>query len=520
MRTSRGAWSVAGLVAGVAGLATSYCVAMVMTIRDSPVVAVVEQVIKLVPGGVTEKAIRLLGALDKPLLVLVVLLAIGAAFAWAGRLARRSWWRPLLVYVVLAAVGAAAVLRQRGAGAVDLLPVGVGLGTWVVALTVLVEPLRRAELVDAAATERDAAGDLPALSRHTRRGFVLRAGLLTAVGGALAVFGRSVGQGRRAVEKTRRLLKLDGVTEGQVPVRARVDLDEITPWRTPNDDFYLIHTALVVPAIAPTDWTLRITGMVDRPLEITYAELVQREITESWVTLTCVSNEVGGDLVGNAWWSGVRLADLLAEVGVQEGADAVKQTSDDGWTCGTPLEALTDDRGAMLAVAMNGRPLPVEHGFPVRTVVPGLYGYVSATKWVRELEVTRFEDFEAYWTGKGWAERGPIKLASRVDVPRSGAEVLAGTVRFGGVAWAQTTGVAAVEIALDGGAWEPVEVADPGTDDTWVQWVGELDVEEGEHVVRVRMTDKAGTVQTSVEAAPAPDGASGWHERSFRAVSS
>ncbi|NHC24291.1 molybdopterin-dependent oxidoreductase [Nocardioides sp. IC4_145] len=519
MRTSRGAWSVAGLVAGVAGLATSYCVAMILTIRDSPVVAVVEQAIRLVPGGVTEKAIRLLGALGKPLLVVVVLLAVGAAFAWAGRMRRHSWWRPLVVHAVLAAVGAVAVLRQRGAGAIDLLPVAVGLGTWVVALTVLVVPLRRAELVESAAAEHDAADDLPELGRHTRRGFVLRAGLLTAVGAALAVFGRSVGQGRRAVEKTRRLLKLDGVTEGVVPVRARVDLEDVTPWRTPNDDFYLIHTALVVPAIAPADWTLRITGMVDRPLEISYAELVQREITESWVTLTCVSNEVGGDLAGNAWWSGVRIADLLAEAGVQAGADAVKQTSDDGWTCGTPLEALTDDRGAMLAVAMNGRPLPVEHGFPVRTVVPGLYGYVSATKWVRELEVTRFEDFDAYWTDKGWAERGPIKMASRVDVPRSEAEVPAGPVRFGGVAWAQTVGVAAVEIALDGGAWEPVEVADPGTDHTWVQWVGELDVEEGDHVVRVRMTDKDGNVQTGVEAAPIPDGASGWHERSFRAVS-
>ncbi|MTB85918.1 molybdopterin-dependent oxidoreductase [Nocardioides marmotae] len=520
MRTSRGAWSLAGLVAGAAGLATSYCVAMVMTIRDSPVVAVAEQIIRLVPGGVIEKAIRLFGPLDKPLLVLGVIAGLVAVFTWTGRLARRSWWRPVVVYAVLAAIGAVAVLAQRGAGPVDLLPVAVGLGTWVVALIVLAEPLRRAELVAAEAADRPAGegGDLDSLHRHTRRGFVLRAGLLTALGAAVAVFGRSVGVGRRAVEKSRRLLKLDGVTEGQVPPGARVDLEGISPWRTPNDDFYLIHTALVVPAIEPADWTLRITGMVDRPLEITYAQLVAREITQSWVTLTCVSNEVGGGLVGNAWWSGVRIADLLAEAGVQEGADAVKQTSDDGWTCGTPLEALTDDRGAMLAVAMNGRPLPVEHGFPVRTVVPGLYGYVSATKWVRELEVTRFEDFEAYWTTKGWGERGPIKMASRIDVPRQDAEVPAGTVRFGGVAWAQTTGVAEVEVAVDGGPWLPAEVADPGTNDTWVQWVAQADVAEGDHVVRVRMTDKDGAVQTGVEADVVPDGATGWHERSFRAV--
>ncbi|MEV7430323.1 molybdopterin-dependent oxidoreductase [Nocardioides sp. NPDC092400] len=519
MRTSRGAWSVAGLVAGAAGLATSYCAAMVMTIRDSPVVAVVEQLIRLVPGAVIEKAIRLVGAADKPLLVLGVVVALGALFAWAGRLARRSWWMPAVVFGVLAAIGAVAVLAQRGAGGTDLVPVAVGFVTWVVCLSVLTDPLRRADVLAVEHRERaEPADDLPALHRHTRRGFVLRAGLMSAVAVALGVFGRAVGSGRRHVEKSRRLLKLDGVTEGQVPAGARVDLADVSPWRTPNDEFYLIHTALVVPAIEPADWTLRITGMVDRPMEITYAELVARELTQSWITLNCVSNEVGGDLIGNAWWSGVRIADLLAEAGVQEGADAVKQTSDDGWTCGTPLEALTDDRDAMLAVAMNGRPLPIEHGFPVRTIVPGLYGYVSATKWVRELEVTRFEDFEAYWTTKGWGERGPVKMSSRVDVPRTDADVPAGPVRFGGVAWAQHTGVATVEIAVDGGEWVPVEVARPGTDDTWVQWVGEMELEPGDHAVRVRMTDKTGAVQTGVEAGVLPDGATGWHERSFSVV--
>lgn len=518
MRTSRGAWSLAGLVAGAAGLATSYCVAMVMTIRDSPVVAVSEQVIRHVPGVVAERAIRFLGEAGKPVLVAVVLLLLAALFAWAGRLAKRSWWAPILVLAVLAAVGAVAALAQRGAHASDALPVAVGFVTWVVCLSLLTDPLRRAAHVEAESRAPEPAADLPALHRHTRRGFVLRVGAMTAVAAALAVFGRVVGSGRRHVEASRRLLRLAGVTEGQVPARARVDLEGVTPWRTPNEEFYLIHTALVVPTIEPTDWTLRVSGMVDNPVEISYADLVARELIQSWTTLSCVSNNVGGDLIGNAWWSGVRIADLLAEAGVQEGADAVRQTSEDGWTCGTPLEALTDDRGAMLAVAMNGRPLPIEHGFPVRTIVPGLYGYVSATKWVRELEVTRFEDFEAYWTTKGWSERGPVKLSSRIDVPRAEAEVPAGTVRVGGVAWAQGTGVAAVEVAVDGGAWVRAELADPGTDDTWVQWVGEVDVEEGDHVLRVRMTDKDGQVQTGVETGVLPDGATGWHERSFRAV--
>jgi DMSO/TMAO reductase YedYZ molybdopterin-dependent catalytic subunit len=233
------------------------------------------------------------------------------------------------------------------------------------------------------------------------------------------------------------------------------------------------------------------------------------------VTLGCVSNEVGGGLVGNAWWSGVRIADLLREVGVSGGADCVLQTSDDGWTCATPLTALTDDRDAMLAVAMNGRPLPIEHGFPVRSIVPGLYGYVSATKWVVDLEVTRFEDVSAFWTERGWSEQGPVKIASRIDVPRSGADVDPGRLPVGGVAWKQHTGVAAVEIALDGGAWERVLLAETPSDDTWVQWAGAVEATPGDHVLRVRAIGRDGEVQTGVVADVVPDGATGWHAVEF-----
>jgi molybdopterin-dependent oxidoreductase-like protein protein len=251
---------------------------------------------------------------------------------------------------------------------------------------------------------------------------------------------------------------------------------------------------------------------------LTYRELIDRQLTEAWVTINCVSNPVGGDLIGNAWWSGVRIADLLALAGVQPGADAVLQTSKDGWTCGTPLGALTDDRNAMLAVAMNGRPLPIEHGFPVRTIVPGLFGYVSACKWVVEMEVTRYADIEAYWTKKGWSERGPVKMSSRIDVPDDGGEVVADGGRVGGMAWAQHTGIASVEVSVDDGPWQQAELGGVPSSDTWVQWAATLQVEPGDHTLAVRAVDRDGTVQTGKEQDTLPDGATGWHTIGFQAT--
>ena len=322
---------------------------------------------------------------------------------------------------------------------------------------------------------------------------------------------------RRRVEQARKLLRLP-VTRGSMPADADLRVSGIAPWRTPNDDFYLIHTALSVPSISPKDWSLRIHGLVDRELTFTYNDLVRRQFTEDWITLCCVSNEVGGDLIGNAWWSGVLVRELLAEAGVQDGADAVKQTSHDGWTCGTPLEALTDGRNALLALSMNGQPLPIDHGFPVRMVVPGLYGYVSATKWLTDLEVTRFADFDAYWTDRGWSELGPVKTQSRIDVPRNGSTVSAGAIRVGGSAWAQHTGVERVEFQLDGGPWQEAELGGVPSLDTWVQWAGSAEVEPGKHTLVVRATDRSGYRQTSVRTDVAPDGATGWHTVTFRAT--
>ncbi|MCY7395941.1 MAG: molybdopterin-dependent oxidoreductase, partial [Nocardioides sp.] len=353
---------------------------------------------------------------------------------------------------------------------------------------------------------------------QTRRTFLTRVAVVGAVATVLGVAGRVIGGGRRNVEQARSLLRLDGVTRPTVPAGVRVGVDGVTPWMTPVEDFYRIDTAVVVPIIEPRDWQLRIHGMVDREVVITYDDLMAREITEGWITLNCVSNPVGGDLIGNAWWSGVRIADLLAEAGVSPDADAVLQTSDDGWNCSTPLVALTDDRNALLAVAMDGRPLPIEHGFPVRSVVPGLYGYVSGTKWVVDMEVTRFDRVDAYWTQRGWGELGPQKISSRVDVPRSGSEVGAGEVTFGGVAWAQHTGISGVEVSVDGGDWTPGTIADAGLPDSWVQWSATLGVDAGDHLVRVRATDADGLVQDGTVRDVLPDGATGYDTRDFTAT--
>jgi DMSO/TMAO reductase YedYZ molybdopterin-dependent catalytic subunit len=505
VESSRGRWWLAGLIAGASGVATSYLVASLLSIRESPVVAVADAVIRLTPGPIAHAAVELLGHADKPVLVLSILAIMAVVFAALGGLARRLWWAPALGYGVLAVVGAVAVLSGNGAHLTDALPVAVGFLTWLVALSVLTEPLRRP--VEETATDADGS---------SRRGFLVGVAAMAGVAAVLAVVGRIVGGGRRKVEETRRLLRLEEVTEPRIPPATRIGVDGVSSWMTRAEDFYLIDTAIVRPAIEPKEWSLRIHGMVDREITLTYDDLVAREFTQSWITLNCVSNPVGGDLIGNAWWSGIRVANLLAEAGVDPEADAVLQTSSDDWTCGTPIAALTDDRNAMLAVAMNGKPLPIDHGFPVRTIVPGLYGYVSACKWVVDWEVTKFSEISAYWTERGWGEFGPVKMSSRIDVPGSGEEVAVGRVTFAGVAWSQHTGIAGVEVAVDGGAWEPATLAEVPNVDTWVQWKVEVDVDEdGDHLVRVRATDKDGLVQTSVERDVLPDGSTGLHTVDF-----
>ena len=479
----------------LAGIASSQVATALLGQESGPLVAVAAAVRDATPGSIAVPLIHLVKGLDKPLLVAGTTLGLLLLAGVAGTQFVRRPWVSYLIFAAMGGLGLLAVMRRANSGPYDVVPLLVGFATWVLLIGWLTSPR--------------------VTSPGDRRGFLLRCGLAVLGTAAAVGLGEVLGRGRRRVEDARSLLRLP-VTTGTVPRGADLGVAATPPWRTPNQSFYQIHTAISLPSITPDEWTLRIHGMVDSEVTITYDDLVRRQLTEAWVTLGCVSNVVGGDLIGNAFWSGVLVRDLLEEAGVRAGADAVKQTSQDGWTCGTPLSALTDpSRNAMLAVAMNGKPLPVEHGFPVRMVVPGLFGYVSATKWLVDLEVTRFSDFSAYWTQRGWAQRGPVKTESRIDVPRDGQEIQPGKTRFGGSAWAQHTGIEKVEVQLDGGPWEEAELGRVPNDDTWVQWSRQATVRPGKHTLVVRATDRSGATQTPVRAGVIPDGASGWHTVQF-----
>ncbi|NUS14521.1 MAG: molybdopterin-dependent oxidoreductase, partial [Streptomyces sp.] len=285
----------------------------------------------------------------------------------------------------------------------------------------------------------------------------------------------------------------------------------------PNADFYRVDTALVVPKVDANSWRLRIHGKgVWRPRTYSFDDLLRRELIERDITLTCVSNEVGGPYVGNARWIGVRLVDLLAECGVKPPsrggpADQLVSRSVDGMTIGSPVEDVMDGRDAMLALGMNGEPLPFEHGFPVRMVVPGLYGFVSACKWIEDIELTTFDSYDPYWVKRGWARRAPIKTASRIDTPKPFARPKAGTVMVAGVAWAQHRGIDKVEVRVDDGPWQEADLAAEDTRDTWRQWSLPWRATKGGHTLTVRATDRTGAVQTDQRTRTIPDGASGWH---------
>ncbi|HEY0001750.1 MAG TPA: molybdopterin-dependent oxidoreductase [Actinoplanes sp.] len=345
---------------------------------------------------------------------------------------------------------------------------------------------------------------------YSRRLFLRRVGIVAAVAAVSGVGGRLL-TSRRAVTAARAEVVLPVPRQTAAPIAAGVQVVGASAFVSSNQDFYRIDTALYPPQVDPSTWQLRIHGMVRNPITITWAELLQRPMIERYVTLACVSNEVGGDLIGNALWLGTPIKELLDEAEPLPGADQVIQRSVDGWTCGSPTAVLRDGRNALLAVGMNGKPLPVEHGFPVRMVVPGLYGYVSACKWITEIEVSRFADFDAYWVPRGWSAQGPIKTESRIDTPRDGAKRQAGTVQIAGVAWAQHRGIAKVEVQVDDGPWETATLAATVSSDTWRQWSHAWSATSGKHILRVRATDISGQTQTSTPAPPAPDGATGWH---------
>ncbi len=344
-----------------------------------------------------------------------------------------------------------------------------------------------------------------------RRRFLVSSGMAAAVAVAGTVAGRELST-RRNVSLARAALRFPrpAVPAPPLPAGSDLKIPGLSSFITPNDSFYRVDTALLLPQVDPATWQLRIHGMVQREVTITFAELLKRPLIEDYVTLTCVSDPVSGPYVGNAKWLGASLANLIRQARPLAGASQLLCTSVDGFTSGTPLQVVLDGRDALLAVAMNGQPLPVEHGFPARMVIPGLYGYVSATKWVTDIEVTTFEEASAYWAQRGWSQRAPIKTESRIDVPAAAASLRPGTTPVAGVAWAQHKGVAAVEVRVDRGPWHEARLAAVPDIDTWRQWVWEWPATPGSHLLEARATDKTGYTQTAVQAQPPPNGASGY----------
>jgi DMSO/TMAO reductase YedYZ molybdopterin-dependent catalytic subunit len=487
----------------LAGLGLAELTAAWIAPGAGPVLSVGALVVDIVPAGVKQLVIGLFGTADKIVLIVTIVLVLLVIAAIAGILeSRRPPYGRLLV-VLLGAIALFAALSRSSASTLDAVPAVVAMGVAAVALTVLTTRLPSRAL---SAAESDAGPD--------RRRFLVYTGATAGIG-FLALIGGQVGAAAtRAADAARALFVLPAasVRAPRIPAGASLDVAGITPLITRNADFYRIDTALSVPRIDPTAWRLKITGMVETEVEIDFAELLALPLEESTTTLACVSNYVGGDLIGNATWLGYPIRELLARAKPYSDADMVLSRSQDGFTAGTPIEALTDGRNSILAVGMNGESLPLEHGYPVRMVVPGLYGYVSATKWVVELKLTRFDQEQGYWTPRGWSELGPVKLSSRIDVPRAGTSVSAGSVVIAGVAWSQHVGVSAVAVQIDDGPWQDATLADAISVDTWRQWAFTwADATTGNHSVTVRATDAEGLVQTSTIADVAPNGATGLH---------
>jgi DMSO/TMAO reductase YedYZ molybdopterin-dependent catalytic subunit len=486
--------ALAGVLAAVVALAAAEVLAAFLGI-SSLVTSIGTVVINLAPPALKDFAVETLGTADKPALIGGVLVVLAVVAAITGILAIRRFWLGDAGVVLLGLVGLAASLADETvSGPAAPLPALAAIAAGIVCLRYLVNTLTTA-------------------SADTGRRDFLRA---AATVGASAVLGGGIARWlttSTAAETAPSTVRLAAADRPLPPLPEDTDLqiEGVSSFVTPNDSFYRIDTALRVPAINVDDWRLTITGMVDNPMELTYDRLLEYELVEADVTLACVSNEVGGDLIGNARWRGVRLSDLLADAGVQRGADQLVGRAVDGFTAGSPLETVLDGRNSLIAIGMNGEPLPAKHGFPARIVVPGLYGYVSATKWLSELEVTTFDAFDAYWIPRGWAQRAPIKTQSRIDVPQTSTNVPAGPLRIAGVAWAQNRGIATVEVQVDDGPWEQARLAEAVSEDTWRQWVYDWQATEGEHRIQVRATDETGETQTEERAMPRPDGATGYH---------
>ncbi|PSL37706.1 DMSO/TMAO reductase YedYZ molybdopterin-dependent catalytic subunit [Labedella gwakjiensis] len=511
--------AIVGIVGAGVFLAVAELIALIVARNGSPVLALGSFVIDIVPQWAKEFAIATFGENDKLFLLISLGVAIVVAAAIGGIL---QYVRPPLGIILLAIAGAGttvATVTRAGATPLAALPGVLGTIAGAVLLHILAARLRRwyrsaqepsltKDPVDGKTS--DDAKNTPA--RLDRRGFLRVLGITSAGAIVVGVGARIANAATSSITAIRNAVNLPTPSSTvTIPEGAELDIDGVSELFTPNEDFYRVDTALTVPNVDTSTWSLTITGMVDSPVTLTFDDILAMDLREFVITLTCVSNEVGGGLVGNARWLGIPVREILAQASPQSGADMVLSRSVDGYTASTPLASLTDDGlDAILAVGMNGEPLPLEHGFPVRMVVPGLYGYVSATKWLTELKVTTFAEDEAYWTPRGYSAEAPIKLSSRIDTPRTGKAIEAGPGKVAGMAWAQSVGVEKVEVRIDDGDWQPATMSSPINDDTWVQWYIDWEPDAGTHYLSVRATDKDGTLQEEERAPIAPNGSSGW----------
>ncbi|MFD0120280.1 molybdopterin-dependent oxidoreductase [Streptomyces virginiae] len=515
--------ATSGLLAGFTALAVGELVASLVRPQAGPVTVVGGAAIDRTSAWLKDYAIRTFGESDKLVLRWGILATIGVLAALLGLVALRHRRTGAAGVLAFGAVGAVAALTRPDSGGVgDVLPSLLGAVAGAAVLHLLVGHLTVAPAASGHGEGEGTGEGGPTVgpTGWNRRGFLIGAGVTAVAATGAGVLGRTLtGRAGQGAAASRAAVKLPAPASpaAAVPPRAVLRIPGISAFTTPDKDFYRVDTALVVPKVDAGTWRLRIHGKgVTRPRSYTYQELLGRPLIERDITLTCVSNEVGGPYVGSARWLGVRLADLLEEAGVTPPsrggrADQLVARSVDGMTLGSPVEDVMDGRDALLALGMNGEPLPFDHGFPVRMVVPGLYGYVSACKWIQDIELTTFDSYDPYWVKRGWARRAPIKTQARIDTPKPFARTTAGTVTVAGVAWAQHRGIQRVEVRVDDGPWQEAELAEQATTDTWRQWSFPWKTTPGGHNLTVRATDGTGQVQTDQRARTIPDGASGRH---------
>jgi DMSO/TMAO reductase YedYZ molybdopterin-dependent catalytic subunit len=489
-----------GVLAVLAALAVGHFVAALIAPNASPYLAVGNGAIDLTPGTLKEFAVRNFGTADKTVLLSGMAVVILVLAVVAGILSRRSARPGLVITAAFGLVGIAAVVVRP-----DIRPLGV-----LAPIASLVACVGVFRWLHGMASGNPAAATGP--RGMGRRRFLVSSAGVAAGAGVFGAGGQLLSNGT-SVESDRTQIGMltPKFSAPPIPAGASFESDGTPPFLTSNQRFYRVDTALTVPQVRLSDWSLRIHGMVNNEKTFTFDDLRRRDLVERTITLTCVSNEVGGPYVSTTNFIGVDLRELLLEAGVKPGADELLSTSADGYTAGTPVAALLDPhRGAMVAIGMNRLPLPAEHGFPARMVVPGIYGYASATKWVTSMELTTFAAKQGYWVPRGYAVKAPIKTESRIDTPKAFQTVRAGRVTISGIAYAQPKGVDKVEVRMNAGPWRTAQLATEVNPSTWRMWRCEFTLKSGSYTVESRATDRSGYTQTSAQVSPLPDGATGW----------